>query len=118
MSNFRQRLNPRSGKRERLAVSSAAVGFTVTNGKLANFVINGSADGKISDRKAEGAVLQVNSAGGIYYTLDGSTPSANVGFAAAAGEFIYLDSFQQIGTFQAIRQTVDTSVEALAMFPV
>lgn len=117
MSDFKNRLNPRLGKRERLAVSSTAVGFTVTNGKLANFIINGSSDGKLADRKAEGALLQVGAAGDIIYTLDGTDPDANTGFSAVAGERIVLDSFQQIQNFKALRATVDTTVEALAMFP-
>lgn len=113
---FNNRLNARNGKRERLTVSSSVVGFASAFGKPTNFVIPGSADGKITDRKAEGAILQVNG-DQIYYTVDTSTPSSTVGFVANPGDMIYLNSFQQVQNFKAIRVTTDASVEALAMFP-
>lgn len=115
---FNTRMNPRLAKRERLTVSSAAVGFAFTANMMTNFVIPPSTDGKLGSRKSEGAVLQISGADSIYYTLDGSTPSSTVGFKADPGDYIYLNSFQQVRNFLAIRVTTDTSIEALAMFPV
>jgi hypothetical protein len=107
---FRTRLNPRSGKRERLVVDGVAQ-FT-----KANYTIDASADGKISARNAEGAILQVTGGDSIYYTTDGSTPSASVGFLATAGDFIFLDTYQKIVNFKAIKVATATSIEGQFQF--
>lgn len=109
---FNNRLNPRNGKRERLAVGAGVAQFTMTN-----FEIAGSADGKLNTRKAEGAVIEVTGSNSLYWTFDGSAPSAAVGFKNDPGDFIYLNSYQQILNFKATRESVDTSIEAVAMFP-
>lgn len=63
-------------------------------------------------------MLQVIGGDSIYWTIDGSTPSASVGFRSDPEDFIYLASFQQIREFRAIRLNTDTAIEAVAMFPV
>lgn len=108
---FNSRLNPRNGKRERKTVSSTAVGLTES---AYAFAATGDSPTQMGTlpKNPSGAVLQVFT-DSIYYTLDGSTPSATVGFEAALGDTIYLDSFQQIKEFKAIRKTTDAAVEAL-----
>lgn len=120
---FRNRLNPRKGKRERLAVGAGAAGFaTDAFGNLTNFNYDGGSppDGSVTMtfpvKRAEGAILQVVGAGTIFYTFDGSTPSATVGFSASTGDYIYLDSFQKIVNFSAIQNSAASAIEALAMF--
>jgi hypothetical protein len=110
---FNTTLQPRSGKRERLTVSSSAVGFTSSAFTIQPSV--GATKYGKNDTLPVGAVLQVGS-DAIYWTLDGSTPSASVGFESAAGDFIYLDSFQKIKEFKAIRKTGDTSIEVLFLY--
>lgn len=102
--------NPLLGKRQRLAVSSSVVAFDA-----ANYIVPEALDGKTGKRTAQAAVLQVG-VDALYYTLDGSTPSSTVGFEAAAGDIISIDSHQKIATFKAIRKTGDTTVEALFLF--
>jgi len=112
---FNSRFNPLSGKRERKTVSSSAVQLTATAYTVAaTAALNQYA---MSDRKPAAAMLQV-SADAIYWTVDGSTPSASVGFEAAVGDEIYLDSFQKIKEFRAIRKTTDAAVEALYLYGV
>jgi hypothetical protein len=113
---FNNRLNSRPGKRERITVSNTVKQFTLTSTKLLSFMVPGSGDGKLADRKAEGAILQVTG-DQVYYTVDGTDPSSSVGFIADAGDYLYLNSFQQIQNFKAIRVTGDATIEALAMFP-
>lgn len=109
MAAFRSRLNPRLNKRERLAVASAAVNFTEANYTIAQTEKN-------EKKTADGAVLQVVGADQIYWTIDGSTPSASVGFIADPRDIIYLETQQQVKNFKAIRVTADTSVEAAFHF--
>lgn len=110
MSAFNSRVNPRLAKRERKTVSSSAVQFTASAYTIAA-TAEASQYGK-NDTQPIGAVLQVVGES-IYYTLDGSTPSSTIGFEAGAGDFIYLDSFQQVKEFKAIRKTGDASIEVL-----
>jgi hypothetical protein len=109
------RLNPRLAKRERLAVSSAVVSFAESN--YTHTPVAGSNEtGQPVTTKASGALLQVTGSDSIYWTVDGSTPSAAVGFLATAGDFITLDSLQKVKNFKAIRVTTDTSIEAQFLF--
>jgi len=110
---FNTTLNPRSGKRQRLAVSTTAVGFTASNYLFEFASTNDTAEPRVDTPK--GAVLQVG-VDSIYYTLDGTTPSASVGFLATAGDYIFLDSYQKVKEFRAIRVTLDTSIEALFLY--
>ena len=110
--NFSTTRQPMLGKRERLAVDGVAsitpAVYTVQPTVAANQY------GK-NDRQATAAVLQVFT-DAIYFTLDGSTPSALVGFEAAVGDEIYLDSYQKIKGFKAIKKTLAAEVEVLPMF--
>ena len=110
---FNTTLQPRLGKRERKTVSSSAVGLTASAYTIAA-TAEATKYGK-NDTLPNGAVLQVG-ADAIYWTLDGSTPSSTVGFESAAGDIIYLDSFQKVKEFKAIRKSGDTSVEALFLY--
>lgn len=108
MANFNARVNPRSGKRQRLAVGASAVQFAA-----ANYTIGG---GERNPQKlASAATLQVFG-DDIYWTIDGSTPSSTVGFLALDGEFIYLQTYQQLREFRAIQVTGAASVEGLFSF--
>jgi hypothetical protein len=104
MPAFRSHLNPKPGKRERLAVSSAVVKFTTSVTVHSNNT-NGL------DKQASGAVLQVVGSDSLYWTIDGTDPSASVGFVANPGDFIYLETAQQVRNFKALRVTADTSIE-------
>jgi hypothetical protein len=108
-TTFNSRVQPRSGKRQRLAVSSAVVQFTEANYKIE---LATAAPRKI----ASAAMVQVVGADQIYYTLDGSTPSSTVGFVADPGDTIFLPTYQQLKEFKAIRVAADSSVEALFLF--
>lgn len=115
MANFNVRLNPRLGKRERLAVSSVAVGFT-PSAYTHTPAATSTSMGFVQERKATGAVIQVVGADEIYFTIDGTTPTALIGFKVGPGDFIALDSAQQVKNFQALRVTADTSLEACFHF--
>jgi hypothetical protein len=103
-------LNARTGKRERRAVSSSVVALTP-----ASYTIAGSSDGKRSDVKASGAILQVFG-DAVLYTLDGTDPASGTGFEAAVGSTITLETAQMVKDFKAIRKTADATVEALYLF--
>lgn len=105
---FSSTLNARLGKRQRLAVSGES------QFDSANYTID--ATEKNAKREAKGAVLQITGSDGIYWTIDGTSPSSTVGFANAAGDYIYLDSFQKIKEFRAVESGVATSIEAAFLF--
>jgi hypothetical protein len=110
---FETARNPRSGKRERKTVSTSAVNLTATA-----YTIASTADANkyaLPDKLPTAAVMRVLT-DAIYFTLDGSTPSSTVGFEAAVGDMIYLDSFQKIKEFKAIRKTTDASLEVLYLY--
>ena|SRR5687768_13013411 len=100
---------PLVGKRERKTVSTTPVEITPSV-----YTIDGT--DKLGARLASAAVLQVFT-NGIIFTIDGSDPEAAVGFEAAAGEFIYLDSAQKVRNFKAIRSGAsDAGLEILPLF--
>lgn len=112
-NNFTFRGNPRLGKRERLAVSSSAVGFAFANNFLTNFSNVGTE--RNPPKVCSGAILQVGN-DSIYWTTDGTTPTAVIGFTNDPGDFIYLDTYQKVRAFKALRVTADTFIEAQALF--
>lgn len=111
MSNmaFGSTLNPILGKRERTTVGATVIQLDPDKYRVISDVEN------IPGRLASGAALQIFT-DSIYYTLDGTDPSSTVGMELAAGDIIYLDSFQKISNFKAVRKTTDASVEALYFF--
>jgi hypothetical protein len=91
---------PRNGKRERKTISTSAVGltsatYTIQQDSAANLYAR-------NDIQPVYALLQVLT-NSINFTLDGTTPTASVGYLAAANDLIHLNSFQEIKAFQAIR---------------
>jgi hypothetical protein len=111
---FNTTRNPLNGKRERKTISSTALGITSTV-----YTIQPSAgatrDG-IGDKLATAAVVQVLTEG-INWTIDGTTPTAALGFNSNAGDFIYLDSAMKVKNFLAIREAAnDASIEVVALF--
>lgn len=56
------------------------------------------------DFKAAGAVIDVKDAD-IYYTTDGSTPSATNGINAFNGDVLPLAGYQKVKQFKAIQQS-------------
>ena len=110
---FNTTRQPRSGKRERKTVSSAAVQLTATAYTIsATAAANQYAN---SDKLPSAAVLQVFT-DIIIWTIDGTTPAAVTGFESGPGDFIYLDSFQKVKEFRAIRKTTDAAVEAVYLY--
>lgn len=113
---FNTTRQPRSGKRERLTVGAAAVSptasaYTIQPSGAAN-------QAHKNDILPTAAVLQVFTSA-IYWTIDGSTPSSTVGFDSGVGDYIYLDSFQKLKNFKAIRQAApDGAVEILPLYGV
>jgi len=106
------RLNPRLGKRERKTVGAAAVSLTESK-----YFIDGrdSQSGYSGDRRADAAIIQVFT-DAIIWTIDGTTPAAGTGFETAAGDYIYLTTYQQIKDFRAVRKTTDAAIEAVFLF--
>ena len=101
--------NPIPGKRERLSVGAAAVPITASVYTIED------TDKRQFVRHASAAILQVVTAN-IYWSIDGTDPSATVGFDAAPGEMIYLDSPQKIRAFKAIQKAAAATVEVLPLF--
>lgn len=110
---FNTTRNPRLGKRERKTVSSSAVSITPATYTIAASA--GATKYGANDKLASAAIIQVFT-DAIYFTLDGTTPTSLIGFEAAAGDFIYLDSFQKVKDFKAIRKTTDATIEILPLF--
>lgn len=80
---------------EQLTVSTTALSGTTT--KVDNHSrINGSVT------KAAAAVVQAV-ANGVFYTLDGSTPSSTNGFLLAAGETLPLAGYQKVKALKMVR---------------
>lgn len=99
----------RNGKRERLTVSTAAVKLTKDT-----FYIKET--DKLSAILPVRAAIQVN-AQPIWFTLDGTNPSATVGFAAVANDIIYLNSYQEIQNFKAAKSgATDATIEVLYFY--
>ncbi len=114
---FNTTRQPRSGKRERLTVGVAAVPLTVTSYKV-NATAGANQEFGMRAITPTAAVIQVN-ANPISWTIDGSVPSAAVGFAGIAGDFIYLDSYQKIQAFQSIRTgAADATLEVVYLYGV
>lgn len=106
---FNTTRQPKSGKRERLTVTAAETRITST----VYIVPNTNVREPVS---ASAAALQVITES-IYWTIDGTVPTASIGFEAAAGDFIYLDSHQKVKEFRAIRTGVtNATVEVVALF--
>ena len=110
---FNTTRGPLDGKRERLTVGTSAVPITPATYTVAETAA--ATKYARGDRKATAAVIQVFD-DAIYFTLDGTTPSATVGFEAAVGDVIELDSLGKIQNFQAIRKTGDAELEILPLF--
>jgi len=113
---FNTTRNPIPGKRERKTVSNAAVGITASVYEFypsAGFSSNSFREPK----RATGAIIQVLTQA-ITFTIDGTTPVAGTtGFEAAANDFIYLDSYQKVKDFKAIRSGgSDGAIEVVAVF--
>ncbi len=111
---FNRTLNTRPGKRERIAVSTVVQKLTP-----ASYTIAGS-DGnwdtlRRPDSLASGAIIQVLT-NSMYYTLEGTDPTAAIGFAVVAGDLITLDSRQQLKDFKIIRQSADGAIEVLYLW--
>lgn len=85
---------------EQVAVSSTPVSFsTALVDNTANY----------PDFKASGALVEVRT-NGIYYTLDGSTPSSTNGIAVGAAQFIEIVGYQNVKKFKGVRQTADGTI--------
>ena len=108
---------PVSGKRERLTVGAAAVGLTAASYTIA--ATGGASAGNdfgINRREASYALVQVL-AQALNFTLDGTTPTAAIGYLAAANDLIHLNSAQEIRAFKAIRNGAsDSTVEVTYFF--
>ena len=111
MATFRTRLNPKNGKRERVTVDNTVKKFTA-----ANYTVAGT--DKFEPKVAYSAVVQVSGTDSIYWSIDGTDPSASVGFVSAPGDFIYLESPQQVKEFKVTKVTNNTSIEAMFVFGV
>lgn len=96
MSLFRKK----SYATEQKTVSNSAVGLTTA-------LVDNTAN--YPDFKASGAMIEVRG-NGIYYTVDGSTPSSTNGVAIAAGQYIELVGYQNVKKFLAIRQSSDATI--------
>ena len=99
------------GKRERKTIGASATGITES-------VYTVDATEKTEKRLASAAVIEVRGTNEtIYWAIDGSTASSTVGFTAATGDVIYLDSQQKVLNFNAIRSDVtDVDIEVLPLW--
>jgi len=114
---FNTTRQPKDGKRERLTVADTAVGITASVYTVAQAAV-GATKYDLGAKEASAAVLQVIDQP-INWTVDGTTPTADIGFNSIAGDFIYLDSAQKVKEFRAIRSTGSSAeVEVVALFGV
>lgn len=97
-AEFFNRLRPYAT--EQKTVSNSAVGLTTA-------LVDNTAN--YPDFKASGAVIEVRT-DSIYYTTDGTTPSATNGIKLDAGDQLPLAGYQKIKNFKAIRVTGDATV--------
>lgn len=86
--------------RERITVSTSAIGLTTST--LENWQSYGGYDQQGADLKASAALLTVVT-NGVYYTLDGSTPSASVGIELTTGDQLMIYGFQKLKSLRMIR---------------
>ena len=96
---------------EQITVSSAAV--TGTAALIAN-TAGAQTDGSSPARWAQtipasAAIIEV-ATNGIYYTVDGTTPSSTNGHRLNAGDVLTLSGRQKIGNLKMIRQSADSVV--------
>lgn len=98
---------PRKGKREQLSVGAAPVPLSssVYGIPAHDAPSTGSFPSQlgVGAKLPDTAVIQVL-ANPIIFTTEGTTPAAAVGFQAAIGDRIYLNTIQEIANFQAIQQ--------------
>ena len=103
----------RTGKRERITVNTA-VGLTA-----ATFEVKATAAANqygANDILPVAAVIQVV-AEPINFTVDGTTATTLLGFVAAAGDVIYLNSLQEIRRFSAIKNgATNATIEVLYLY--
>jgi hypothetical protein len=94
--------------RERITVSTTAVGFTTST--LENWQTH-TENQVAKDHKASVVLITVVT-NGIYYTTDGTTPSASAGNELTTGDQLTLSGFQKLKDFRAIRNSgSDATVE-------
>lgn len=98
-AEFFNRLRPYAT--EQVTVSSSATSLTTAKvDNTANY----------PDFKAAGVVIAVRD-DAVYYTVDGSTPSATNGIKLEVGDVLPIAGYQKIKNFKAIRVTTDAKLD-------
>lgn len=88
---------------EQITVSSTAVGLTA-----ANYDITGADLG----RRTKRVVCSVES-NDIRFRVDGTSPTASVGYPVTSGSQIVIDKPNDISNFKAIRQSADATLSCI-----
>lgn len=91
-------------KRETIAVSSSPVSLSAS--------IYGADTIQASHGRVQKALISVQTAA-ISFTVDGTTPAAGTGVTIAAGNYIEIEGWHDISHFQAIRSSVDATLEVI-----
>jgi hypothetical protein len=89
---------------ESITVSSTAVGFTASNidqdNNLSGNPINAGSIGKLQATRATVTIEDAN----IRYRVDGTDATASEGHRLTPGDVIYVQGYQAISNFSAIRE--------------
>lgn len=104
MATFHARLVPFA--RERITISSSALPLTAS-------VYDDHSASVLADRRHALAARITVYTNSIYWTEEGTTPSASAGDTGAAGDIIYLETYEAIKKFKAIRVTGDAPIEVV-----
>ena len=101
---------PRKGKRERLATGGAAIPLSASVYTIPA-VDPGTGYGTYTAAKVPTAAFVQVLTAAVNFTIDGTTPTASVGFLAQPGDVIFLNRIQEIVNFQAIENAAPGAIE-------
>mgnify|MGYP001594427290 CR=1 FL=1 len=88
---------------EQITVSSTSVGLTTSNYDLTNADLS---------RRTKRVVCSVES-NAIRFRVDGTAPTASVGYPVTAGQQIIIDKPNDIENFRSIRQSADATLSCI-----
>jgi hypothetical protein len=108
--------NPRSGKRERLAVGAGITTLTPSVYTVQRSA--GPNKDPLPDSLPTGAIIQVIGSNAIDYTIDGTNPvtADATGFKAGQDDYIFLDTFQKVKNFKAVQSAAAAAIEVVYLY--